>query len=117
VPTSAFLNVPIKKEVYVEQPPGFKSEEYLNHAYKLHKVLYGFKHFRIGKGDSTLFTRTGKDLFVCQIYVDDIIFGSINKSFCDEFSKIMIDRFEMSMMGVLTFIFGFQIKQVRWDLH
>jgi hypothetical protein len=37
----------------------------------------------------------GKDLFVCQIYVDDIIFGSTNKSFCDEFSKIMTDRFEI----------------------
>jgi hypothetical protein len=53
----------------------------------------------IGKADSTLFTRKmGKDLFVCQIYVDDIIFDSTNKSFCDEFSKIMTDRIEMSMM-------------------
>jgi hypothetical protein len=41
----------------------------------------------------------GKDLFVRQIYVDDIIFGSTNKSFCDEFGKIMTDRFEMSIMG------------------
>jgi hypothetical protein len=40
-----------------------------------------------------------KDLFVYQIYIDDIIFGSTNKSFCDEFSKIMSDRFEISMMG------------------
>jgi hypothetical protein len=52
-------------------------------------------------------------LFVCQIYVDDIIFGSTNKSFCDEFSKIMTDRFEMSMMGVFTFFLGFQIKQAK----
>jgi hypothetical protein len=52
----------------------------------------------------------GKDLFICQIYVDDIIFGSTNKSFCEEFNKIMIDRFEMSMMEVLTFFHGFQIK-------
>jgi hypothetical protein len=55
----------------------------------------------------------GKDLFVCQIYIDDIIFGSTNKSFCDEFRKIMMDMFEMSMMGVLTFFLGFQIKQVK----
>jgi hypothetical protein len=62
----------------------------------------------IGKGDSTLFTRKmGKDLFVCQIYVDDIISGSTNKFFYDEFSKIMMDRFKMSMMGVLTFFLGF----------
>jgi hypothetical protein len=54
-----------------------------------------------------------KDLFVCLIYVDDIIFVSTNKSFYDEFNKIMTDRFEMSMMGVLTFFLGFQIKQVK----
>jgi hypothetical protein len=121
----------MKEEVYVEQPPGFKNEEYPNHVYKLHKALYGLKQaprawyeclrdflikngFRIGKADSTVFTRKmGKDLFVCQIYVDDIIFGSINKSFCDEFSKIMTDKFEMSMMGVLTFFLGFQIKKSK----
>jgi hypothetical protein len=53
----------------------------------------------------------GKDLFVC--YVDDIIFGSTNKFFCEEFSKIITDRFEMFMMGVLTFFLGFQIKQAK----
>jgi hypothetical protein len=64
--------------------------------------------------DSTLFTRKmGKDLFVCKIYVDDIIFGSTNKSFCDEYSKIMTDRFKMPMMEVLTFFLGFQIKQTK----
>jgi hypothetical protein len=113
----------------VKQPPDFKSEEYSNHVYKSYKTLYGLKQaprawyeclsdfliengFRIGKVDSTLFTgRMGKILFVCQIYVDDIIFGSTNKSFCDEFSKIMTDNFEMSIMGVLTFFLEFQIKQ------
>jgi hypothetical protein len=40
---SAFLNGPIKKEMYVEQPPGFESEEYPNHIYKLHKMLYVLK--------------------------------------------------------------------------
>jgi hypothetical protein len=71
-------------------------------------------NFKIGRGDSTLITRRmGKDLFVCQMYIDDIIFGSTNKSFCDEFSKIMTDMFEISMMEVLTFFLVFQIKQVK----
>jgi hypothetical protein len=39
----------------------------------------------------------------CQIYVDDIIFGSTNKSTCEEFSRIMIQKFEMSMMGELKY--------------
>jgi hypothetical protein len=63
-----FLNGLIKEEVYVEQPPDFKSEEYPNHIYKSHKTLYGLKQaprawyeclrnfliengFRIGKTD------------------------------------------------------------------
>jgi hypothetical protein len=80
---SAFLNGPIKEEVYVEQPPGFEDEKYPNHVYKLHKTLYGLKQaprawyeclrdfliengFRIGKVDFTLFTRKiDKYLFVC----------------------------------------------------
>jgi hypothetical protein len=56
--------------------------------------------FKVRKVDPTLFTKTiAKDLFICQIYVDDIIFGSTNKSSCEEFSSIMIHKFEMSMMG------------------
>jgi hypothetical protein len=70
----------------------------------------------IGKVDCTLFTRKmGKDLFVCQIYVDDIIFGSTNASFCEKFSKIMTDMFEMSMMRKLKYFLGFQIKQLEDD--
>jgi hypothetical protein len=40
---SAFLNGPIKEEVYVEQPPDFEDSEYPNHVYKLSKVLYELK--------------------------------------------------------------------------
>jgi hypothetical protein len=114
---SAFLNGPIKEEVYVEQPPGFEDSEYPNHVYKLSKALYGLKQapracyeclqdflitngFKVGKADPTIFTKiVAKDLFVCQIYVDDIIFGSTNKLTCEEFSRIMIQKFEMSMLG------------------
>jgi hypothetical protein len=99
---SAFLNGPISEEVYVEQPPGFEDHQFPNHVYKLHKVLYGLKQaprawyeclkefllkkgFEIGKADPTLFTRKqGNDLFVSQIYVDDIIFGSTNQVWVDE---------------------------------
>jgi hypothetical protein len=128
---SAFLNGLLQEEIYVEQPPGFDDPNFLNHVYKLHKALYGLNQaprawyeclkefllkngFEIGKADSTLFIqRNGKDIFVCQIYVDDIIFGSTNDKFCEEFSRIMTKRFEMSMMGELKFFLGFQIKQMK----
>jgi hypothetical protein len=40
---SAFLNGPIREEVYVEQPPGFEDSKYPTHVYKLSKALYGLK--------------------------------------------------------------------------
>ena len=70
--------------------------------------------FKIGKADPTLFIhKVGKDIFVCQIYVDGIIFGSTNQTFYEEFSRIMTKRFEISMMGELTFFLGFQVKQLK----
>jgi hypothetical protein len=104
---SAFLSGSIKEEVYVEQPPSFEDCEYPSHVYKLSKALYGLKQsqehamkaerlfianvFKVGKADPTLFTKTfDKHLFICEIYVDDIIFGSTNKSSCEEFSRIML---------------------------
>jgi hypothetical protein len=128
---SAFLNGPIKEEVYVEQPPGFEDSEYPNHVYKLSKALYGLKQaprawyeclrdflitngFKIRNDDLTLFTKTiAKDLFICQIYVDDIIFGSTNKSTCEEFCRIMVQKFEMSMMWEFKYFLRFQIKQLQ----
>src|SRR6266542_250840 len=128
---SAFLNGYINELVYVEQPPGFEDPNYPNHVYRLFKTLYGLKQaprawyerlsdfleekgFKIGRVDTTLFTKTiGNDLFICQIYVDDIIFGSTNNVLCDEFSKMMSEEFEMSMIGELTMFLGFQIKQLK----
>jgi hypothetical protein len=70
--------------------------------------------FEVGKIDPTLFTKkVNGELFICQLYVDDIIFGSTNTKFNDEFAKLITDRFEMSMMGELKYFIGFEIKQVR----
>ncbi|GJZ02769.1 putative ribonuclease H-like domain-containing protein [Tanacetum coccineum] len=46
-----------------------------------------------------------------KVYVDDIIFGSTNKAWCDEFEVLMKGEFEMSAMGELTFFLGLQVKQ------
>jgi hypothetical protein len=128
---SAFLNGPIKEEVYVEQPSGFGDDRYPDHVYKLSKALYGLKQaprawyeclrnflvsnaFKVGKADPTLFTKTcNGDFFVCQIYVDDIIFDSTNQKSCEEFSRVMMQKFEMSMMGELNYFLGFQVKQLK----
>jgi hypothetical protein len=68
----------------------------------------------MGKVGTTLFTKKlGTDLFVLQIYVDDIIFGSTNKDYREEFGKMMAKEFEMSMIGELSYFLGLQIKQMK----
>ena len=96
----------------MEQPPGFEDDKYPDHVYKLSKALYGLK--QAPRADPTLFTKIcDSDHFVCQIYVDDIIFGSTNQKSCEEFSRVMMQKFEMSMMGELTYFLGFQVKQLK----
>ncbi|GJU33840.1 retrovirus-related pol polyprotein from transposon TNT 1-94 [Tanacetum coccineum] len=127
----AFLNGFINEEIYVAQPPGFIDFEKPDHVYKLKKALYGLKQapkawynilkaflikheYKMGMVDNTLFTKKkSSNLIIIQIYVDDIIFGSTCQDMCDEFAKIMHDKFEMSMMGELNFFLGLQIKRIK----
>ncbi|GKC45436.1 putative ribonuclease H-like domain-containing protein, partial [Tanacetum coccineum] len=65
--------------------------------------------YRRGTIDKTLFLKKDKhDIILVQVYVDDIIFGSTKKSWCDEFEALMKIRFQMSSMGELTFFLGLQ---------
>jgi hypothetical protein len=53
------------------------------------------------------------DLFVLQIYMDDIIFGSTNQDFYEEFGNMMTNEFEMSMISELSYFLGLQSKQLK----
>ncbi|GJX89527.1 putative ribonuclease H-like domain-containing protein [Tanacetum coccineum] len=128
---SAFLYGQIEEEVYVCQPPGFEDLDHPDKVYKVVKALYGLHQaprawcdtlatyllcngFERGKIDQTLFIKRHKGhILLVQIYVDDIIFGSTKKELCDEFEKLMKDKFQMSSMGELTFFLGLQVQQKK----
>ncbi|GJU80460.1 retrovirus-related pol polyprotein from transposon TNT 1-94 [Tanacetum coccineum] len=131
---TAFLNGPLKEEVYVSQPEGFIEPEFPNHVYRLKKSLYGLKqaprawydklsYFLIQHGftkgifDPTLFIRRhGGDILLVQVYVDDIIFGLTNPDFSKCFANLMKNNFEMSMMGELKFFLGLQVHQSPYGI-
>jgi hypothetical protein len=80
---------------------------------RLHDFLIE-KGFKIRTIDTTLFTKKHNgDIFICQVYVDDIIFGSTNDYHYKEFGELMSKEFEMSMIGELTYFLGFQVKQMK----
>nr|GEZ37570.1 hypothetical protein [Tanacetum cinerariifolium] len=69
-------------------------------------------HFFMGTIDPTLFIRRfHDDILVVQVYVDDIIFGCTHPRYIQLFSDLMKSRFEMSMMGEMTFFLGLQVNQ------
>ncbi|GKF87105.1 putative ribonuclease H-like domain-containing protein, partial [Tanacetum coccineum] len=127
----AFLYGKIEEEVYVYQPPGFEDPDFPDIVYKVEKALYGLHQasrawyktlstylldngFERGKIDKTLFIRSQRgDIFLVQVYIDDIIFGSTNKKLCIAFEKLMHEKFQMSSMGELTFFLGLQVEQKK----
>ncbi|GKE00675.1 retrovirus-related pol polyprotein from transposon TNT 1-94, partial [Tanacetum coccineum] len=124
-----FLNGDLQEEVFVSQPEGFEDKENPTHVYRLKKALYGLNqaprawydtllkfllanNFFKGAVDPTLFTsKSGKNILLVQIYVDDIIFASTNHNACNTFSKEVSSKFQMSMMGQMLFFLGLQVSQ------
>ncbi|GKF40204.1 retrovirus-related pol polyprotein from transposon TNT 1-94, partial [Tanacetum coccineum] len=79
---SVFLYGEIEEEVYVTQPKGFEDPHFPKHVYKVVKALYGLHQAPRAS----------------YVYVDDIIFGSTNKAWCDDFEVLMKGEFELSAM-------------------
>ncbi|GKB13560.1 putative ribonuclease H-like domain-containing protein [Tanacetum coccineum] len=118
---SAFLYGTIDEEVYVSQPPGFVNPKFPKKVYKVMKALYGLHQaprawyatlstfllksgYRRGTIDKTLFIKKDKnDIMLVQVYVDDIIFGSTKRSWCDEFEALMKSRFQMKILKKFDF--------------
>ncbi|GJZ29852.1 retrovirus-related pol polyprotein from transposon TNT 1-94 [Tanacetum coccineum] len=118
---TTFLNGKLKEKVYVCQPEGFVDPDHPTHVYHLKTALYGLKQappawydtlsrflldnkFSKGAVDPILFTwKIGKHTLLVQIYVDDIIFALTDPKSCDIFSNEMSSKFQMSMMGQMSF--------------
>ncbi|GJR33554.1 putative ribonuclease H-like domain-containing protein [Tanacetum coccineum] len=101
---SAFLYCTIDEEVYVSQPPGFVDLDHPKKVYKVVKALYGLQQAPKAWYTtlSTFLEKHGykrgtidKDLFIKR----------------DKKDIMLVQVFQMSSMGELTFFLGLQVKQ------
>ncbi|GKC68123.1 retrovirus-related pol polyprotein from transposon TNT 1-94 [Tanacetum coccineum] len=95
---TAFLNGDLQEEVFVSQPEGFEDQENPTHVYRLKKALYGLK-----QAPRAWYDTLSKFLLANNFFKDH--------NACNTFSKEMSSKFQMSMMGQMSFFLGLQVSQ------
>nr|KYP73058.1 Retrovirus-related Pol polyprotein from transposon TNT 1-94 [Cajanus cajan] len=126
---SAFLNGVLKEEVYVEQPLGYMKRGDEKKVLRLRKALYGLKqaprawneridgYFKKNGYEQCPYEhalyikKSGKDMMVVALYVDDLIFTGSNAKLIKEFKEIMMKEFEMTDLGLMKYFLGLEVKQ------
>ncbi|CAJ2667746.1 unnamed protein product [Trifolium pratense] len=131
---SAFLNGDLQEEIYVEQPEGFAVQGGEDKVYLLKKALYGLKQaprawyskindhllsigFEKSLSESTLYVKhKGKNSLIISLYVDDLLVTGDDTRLVEEFKQEMMQAFEMTDLGLMTFFLGIEIKQNENDV-
>jgi len=126
---SAFLNGVLQEEIYVEQPEGFVVQGKEDKVYLLKKALYGLKQaprawysrindhllnigFEKSLSVSTLYVKhKGNNVLIVSLYVDDMLVTGDDTRLVEEFKQEMMQAFEMTDLGLMTYFLGIEIKQ------
>ncbi|KAL3519542.1 hypothetical protein ACH5RR_017691 [Cinchona calisaya] len=130
---SAFLNGILEEEIYVEQPEGVVVEGKEDRVYRLHKALYGLKQaprawysriddYLLGFGfekslsESTLYVKyNSNENLVISLYVGDLLITRSSAKLIDKFKQDMMQAFEMTDLGLMTFFLGMEIEQRKYE--
>jgi hypothetical protein len=126
---SAFLNGVLQEKIYVEQPDGFVIQGAKDKVYLLQKALYGLKqaprawYSRIDEhllnlgfvkslSEAILYVKLkDNDVLIVSLYVDDILVTGSNELLVEEFKQEMMNVFEMTDLGLMTYFLGMEVKQ------
>jgi hypothetical protein len=125
---SAFLNGDLKEEVYVRQPPGFIIAGKEGKVLRLRKALYGLRQaprawnikldatlkemgFQQSVHEVAVYRRgMGRSVLLIGVYVDDLVITGTDKAKVRAFKMQMMDKFQMSDLGLLYFYLGIEVR-------
>ena len=124
---SSFLQGESDEEVYMVQPPGFKSRKHPQSVSRFKEPMYNLKQasrawyskitqylhqigFKMSKFDNSLYIQsdTGGQVFIL-IYVDDLIIGGEHLADIDHIKKLLSNRFELKDMQELHYFLGINV--------
>uniref|UniRef100_A0A2N9ETF7 Reverse transcriptase Ty1/copia-type domain-containing protein n=1 Tax=Fagus sylvatica TaxID=28930 RepID=A0A2N9ETF7_FAGSY len=133
--TNAFLHGVLSEDVYMTQPAGFVHPSYPHHVCHLRKALYGLKEapcawysrlstrlldlgFKGCKSDTSLFIhRSGPELILFLIYVDDIIITGTNSTSITRLINTLQGDFALKDLGPLHFFLGVEAHKVDSGMY
>uniref|UniRef100_A0A2N9HDB3 Reverse transcriptase Ty1/copia-type domain-containing protein n=1 Tax=Fagus sylvatica TaxID=28930 RepID=A0A2N9HDB3_FAGSY len=133
--TNAFLHGVLSEDVYMTQPAGFVHPSYPHHVCHLRKALYGLKQaprawysrlstrlldlgFKGCKSDTSLFIyRSGPELILFLIYVDDIIITGTNSTSITRLINTLQGDFALKDLGPLHFFLGVEAHKVDSGMY
>lgn len=127
---NAFLYGELDREVLMEQPPGFTSQQFPNHVCRLKKALYGLKQaprawygkvaqyfifcgFKVSNADSSLFVKLeSKQQLLVLLYVDDMIVTGDDEAEISRLRNDLSIRFEMKNLGEIGCFLGLEVERL-----
>jgi len=129
----AYLNAPIDKDIYVQQPPGYELTDESNRQLTCHlkKSLYGLKQsgrnwhntltdflkskgFRVSDTDPCVYIlqTPSNERIIILFWVDDIILASSNTTLIETTKQDLNTRFKMDDRGELRWFLGVDFKRL-----
>ena len=129
----AYLNAPIDKDKYIQQPPGYEKscDKGMKLTCHLNKSLYGLKQsgrnwhttftdhiksigYKASNVDPCLYTKdVNSDQIIILFWVDDIIIGSANQSLIDKAKQDLHNKFKMDDRGQLQWFLGIDFLRMN----
>jgi hypothetical protein len=128
---NTFLRGVMEEEVYMKQPPGYKSSKHSDFVCRLDKALYGLKQaprawfaqlssklmslgFVPSKGDTSLFFYTNRGLtMMILVYVDDIIVVSSSAEAMTLLLQDLKKEFALKDLGDMHYFLGIEVTKTQ----